>query len=57
MAKVLLAPLIVFAMLVFWVGVQQLYQRFAARHPQLGPFRPSGGGCSCGSGQCSRAPD
>lgn len=56
MANFLLAPLIVFVMLAGWVGVQRLYRRFAARHPELGPFRDDNRGCSCGSGQCSSPP-
>jgi hypothetical protein len=53
MVELLLAPLVVFLALAGWVGVQQLYARFQARYPQLGPFRDSGGGCSCGKGHCS----
>jgi len=53
MVEVLLSPLVVFLVLAGWVGVQQLYARFQARHPQLGPFRDSGGGCSCGQGSCT----
>ncbi|EXJ16642.1 hypothetical protein D779_4195 [Imhoffiella purpurea] len=41
-------------MLAGWVLVQRLYSGFAARHPDLGPFRPEGGGCSCGSGHCEQ---
>lgn len=52
MAKFLLAPLVIFAALAGWVGVQQVYARFAARYPKLGPFRSEGGGCSCGKGHC-----
>ncbi|NCA69715.1 MAG: hypothetical protein EOM91_06325 [Sphingobacteriia bacterium] len=55
MAKLLLAPLIIFAVLAGWVWVQRLYSRFALRHPELGPFRREGG-CSCGSGHCERSP-
>lgn len=54
MVKILLAPLIVFAVLAGWVWVQWLYARFAAANPQLGPFRREGGGCSCGSGRCEQ---
>ncbi|WP_167752454.1 hypothetical protein [Thiorhodococcus mannitoliphagus] len=54
MAKFLLAPLVVFVVLAGWVAVQRIYARFAASHPQLGPYRPEGGGCSCGSGHCER---
>jgi hypothetical protein len=36
------------------IGVDRLYHRFAARHPELGPFRKSGGGCggNCSGGHC-----
>ncbi len=52
MVDLLLAPLVVFAVLVGWVWVQRLYARFAVRNPELGPFRREGGGCSCGKGHC-----
>lgn len=32
------------------IAVRQLYDRFARRHPELGPFRQEGGGC----GGCSK---
>jgi hypothetical protein len=36
------------------IMVERFYQRFAARHPELGPFRKSGEGCgSCSGGHCS----
>jgi len=54
MVKVLLAPLIVFIVLSGWVLVQRLYAGFAARNPELGPFRREDGGCSCGSGHCEQ---
>jgi hypothetical protein len=37
------------------IGVDRLYRGFAAKNPQLGPFRETGKGCGCcsaGSG-CS----
>ncbi len=54
MAKFLTASAVIFAVLVLWTSVQRAYLAFARRHPQLGPFRASGGGCSCSSGRCSR---
>ena len=54
MVKVLLASLIIFLVLAAWVLVEHIYAVFAARHPELGPFRRNDGGCSCGSGSCER---
>lgn len=57
MLQFLYASLAIFIVLVGWIGVQQLYQRFALRNPHLGPFRTEAEGCSsckCGQGQCSR---
>ena len=47
MAKFLLAPLVVFAVLAGWIWIQRTYARFAAGHPELGPFRDEDGGCGC----------
>lgn len=54
MVKMLLASLIIFVVLAGWVLVEGLYAAFAARHPQLGPFRRNNGGCSCGNASCER---
>jgi hypothetical protein len=45
---------IIFAVMLFGIAVDRLYRAFAARNPQLGPFRKSEGcgSCSGGSG-CS----
>ena len=45
---------LIFAILLLGIVVDRLYRVFAARHPQLGPFRKSDGCgcCSAGSG-CS----
>lgn len=51
MASFLFASLVIFGVLAAWIWVQTIYARFAARHPQLGPFRGEGGGC--GGGCCS----
>lgn len=49
---------LILAIMLFGIGVQRAYERFARRHPELGPFRDTGKGCgccsgSCGSGSCS----
>lgn len=54
MVKVILASLIIFLVLAAWVLVEHLYAAFAARHPELGPFRRNDGSCSCCSGSCER---
>ena len=43
---------LIFAILAGGIAVQDLYRRFAARHPELGPFRQEKacGSCSAGSG-------
>ena len=45
---------LIFAIMLLGIAVDRLYRNFAARHPQLGPFRKSSGcgSCSGGSG-CS----
>ena len=54
MATYLLAIGAIFAILAGGLAVQAQYRRFAARHPDLGPFREEKGcgSCSAGSG-CS----
>jgi hypothetical protein len=58
MARALVAALAIFAILVGWLWVQRTYARFAASHPELGPFRTPdgscGGGCACKGGSCER---
>lgn len=50
---------LILALLLGWVGVQAAYDRFARRHPELGPFRTGAGGCGtcsgggCGGGHCA----
>ncbi|CAG0926815.1 MAG: hypothetical protein EFKGCFLK_01608 [Rhodocyclaceae bacterium] len=55
MATYLLAIGAIFAILAGGLAVQALYRRFAARHPELGPFREEKncGSCSAGSGCAS----
>ena len=55
MARLIIATLVIFGALLGWVWVQGAYARFAARHPELGPFRSEGG--SCGGGCCSGKDD
>ncbi len=39
---------LIFAILLAGIGVDRLYRRFAARNPQLGPFRKEADGkCGC----------
>ena len=55
MAKAILAAGVIFAVMVGWLYVQDLYRRFARRHPELGPYRGEGGcggSCSCRQGSC-----
>jgi len=48
----LLTMALIFALLIAGIGVDRLYRAFAARHPQLGPFR-KGHGCCGGCGGCA----
>jgi hypothetical protein len=43
---------LIFALMLFGIGIERLYRRFAARHPQLGPYRNSDG-CGCCKGSCT----
>ena len=42
---------LIFAILLTGIGVERLYRAFAAKNPQLGPFRKAERGC----GSCSGA--
>jgi len=47
---------IFFAMLVTYVLVERIYRRYAAQHPERGPFRSQDGcGCckGCDDGSCA----
>ena len=46
---------LILAIMLFGIAVQRAYERFAQRHPELGPFRETGKGCgSCSAGNgCS----
>ncbi len=55
MVKAILAGGVIFGVMVGWLYVQELYRRFARRHPELGPYRGEGGcggSCSCRKGGC-----
>lgn len=54
MVSLLAASFTIFLVLAGWVWVQQVYARFAARHPELGPFRTEEGGCACAAVHCDR---
>lgn len=41
----LIAILIIFGLLVGWIGVQHLARAYATRHPEFGPVREDGEGC------------
>ena len=43
---------LIFAIMLGGIAVERLYLRFAAKNPQLGPFRDNSkcGSCSAGSG-------
>lgn len=42
---------LIFVVMLLGIGIDRLYRAFAARHPDLGPFRKPEGGCgSCGGG-------
>ena len=46
---------LILAIMLIGIFVQRAYERFAHRHPELGPFREPGKGCgSCSGGSgCS----
>lgn len=50
MKSYLIAMLLVPALLMGWLGIQQLARRVAQAHPEFGPMREEGGGCgkNCG---------
>jgi hypothetical protein len=52
MTTYLLAIALIFALLLAGIAVDRLYRAFAARNPQLGPFRKNDGGCGCCAGKC-----
>ncbi|MBI4741357.1 MAG: hypothetical protein HY777_07400 [Betaproteobacteria bacterium] len=59
MRNALITVAAIFVIMAIGIIVDRLYRRFAARNPQLGPFRkekPGCGACSggsgCGGGHC-----
>lgn len=54
----LVTIVLILALLLGGIFVDQAYRRFARRHPELGPFRKEGGcgscsgGSGCGGGHC-----
>ena len=61
MSTLLITIGLIFGLMLAGIGVERLYRAFAARNPQLGPFRKTDGcGCcaakkDCGSvGGCER---
>ncbi len=54
MSTYLSAIAVIFGISLAGIGIERLYKAFAARNPQLGPFRDTSkcGSCSAGSG-CS----
>jgi len=47
MSRYLLTIGLILALMLAGIAVRRLYDRFAKRHPELGPFRQEGGGCGC----------
>jgi hypothetical protein len=48
---------LIFVILLGGIVVDRTYRSFAARNPQLGPFRKAGcGSCSCHDGACDAPP-
>ena len=54
MVDYLLASAVIFGVLVGWLYVDELYRRYARRHPERGPFRSSSGGCGGSCGRCGQ---
>lgn len=54
MSLYLITFVVIFSLALGGILIDRIYRRFAARHPQLGPFRDPGkcGCCTAGSG-CS----
>ena len=56
MQQYLWTMLLVFLIMMGWIMVQHVARVFAARHPELGPFREEGAGCGthcgCARGRC-----
>jgi len=53
MLDFILSSAIILAVLAAWVTVERLYRQFAERHPEHGPYRDPGAGCTGGCCSCS----
>ncbi len=53
MGTYLLAIGIILIVLLGWVTVQDMGRRFAAKHPEFGPYSEKSGGCGRCVGDCS----
>jgi len=50
MLPYVIAPLVILAIALAWIGVQYITRRYARRHPEFGPWREPRGcglGCTC----------
>lgn len=52
MGNFLVAFAAIFCLALGGIIVDRIYRRFAARHPQLGPFRDPGKCGCCSAGDC-----
>lgn len=50
MSTYLIAIGLILGIALFGIAVQRIYEGFARRHPELGPFRETGKCGSCGGG-------
>jgi hypothetical protein len=58
MGTYLLSIGIILAIMLGWVAVERMAQRFALKHPELGPYRERAGGCGgcgCADGSSCRS--
>ena len=56
MAAYLTTVAIIFSLALAGILIDRIYRRFAARHPQLGPFRDPGKCGCCKAGDACAAP-
>jgi len=50
MSNYLITIGLIFVLMLAGIAVDRLYRTFAARNPQLGPFRKNDGSCGCCAG-------
>ncbi len=55
MGAYLIAIGLILGIALLGIAVQRIYEGFARRHPELGPFRETGKCGPCGGGGCSGA--